>query len=78
MFLLVKEGPYYLGTLITTFLINLFYKKRFTDLIGTKLQRVTSFRKIHIKSRGMSFNFEVVSKHCKNRFKIIAISCFPY
>ncbi len=70
MFLLVKERPYYLGTLITTFLINLFYKKRFTDIIGTKLYRVSSFRKIDIESRGMSFDFEVVSKFCKNRFKM--------
>jgi glycosyltransferase involved in cell wall biosynthesis len=70
MFLLVKERPYYLGTLITTFLINLFYKKRLTDIIGTKLYRVSSFRKIDIESRGMSFDFEVVSKFCKNRFKI--------
>jgi glycosyltransferase involved in cell wall biosynthesis len=70
MFLLVKERPYYLGTLITTFLINLFYKRRFTDIIGTKLYRVSSFAKIDIKSRGMSFDFEVVSKFCKNRFKM--------
>jgi glycosyltransferase involved in cell wall biosynthesis len=70
MFLLVKERPYYLGTLITTFLINLFYKKRLTDIIGTKLYRVSSFREIDIESRGMSFDFEVVSKFCKNRFKI--------
>lgn len=70
VFLLIRERPYYLGTLITTFLINLFYKKRFTDIIGTKLYRVSSFKKIDIKSRGMSFDFEVVSKLCKNKFKI--------
>jgi glycosyltransferase involved in cell wall biosynthesis len=70
VFLLVKERPYYLGTLVTTFLTNLFYKKRFTDIIGTKLYRVSSFRKIYIESKGISFDFEVVSKFCKNRFKI--------
>jgi glycosyltransferase involved in cell wall biosynthesis len=70
MFLLAKNRPYYLGTLITTFLVNLFYKKKFTDIIGTKLYRVSSFRKIDIKSHGMSFDFEVVSKICKNRLKV--------
>jgi glycosyltransferase involved in cell wall biosynthesis len=70
VFLLVKERPYYLGTLVTTFLINLFYKRRFTDIIGTKLYRASSFRRIYIESKGISFDFEVASKFCKNRFKI--------
>jgi len=67
---LVKERPYYLGTLITTFLINLFYRRRFTDIIGTRLYRTSSFRKINIESAGIAFDFEVVSKLCKKGFKI--------
>ena len=70
IFLLVKKRPYALGTLITTSLINLFYRKRFTDIIGTKLYRTSSFMKINIKTRNIGFDFEIVSKLCKNRFKI--------
>jgi glycosyltransferase involved in cell wall biosynthesis len=67
---LIKQRPYYLGTLITTFLINLFYKRSFKDIIGTRLYRTSSFRKINIESMGMSFDFEIVSKLCKGGFKI--------
>jgi len=67
---LVKKRPYYLGTLATTFLINLFYGRRFTDIIGTRLYRTSSFKKIDIKANGMSFDFEVVSKLCKKGFSI--------
>jgi glycosyltransferase involved in cell wall biosynthesis len=70
VFSLVKERPYYLGTLVTTFLINLFYKRRFTDIIGTKLYRVSSLKKVYFESNGFSFDFEVASKLCKNKFKI--------
>lgn len=68
--MLIKERPYYLGTLITTFLINLFYGRRFTDIIGTRLYRTSSFKKIDIGASGMSFDFEVVSKLCKKGFSI--------
>jgi glycosyltransferase involved in cell wall biosynthesis len=67
---LVKERPYYIGTLITTFLVNTFYGRNFDDIIGTRLYRTSSFRKINIKSRKMDFDFEVVSKLCKKGFKI--------
>ena len=70
VFRLIKERPYCLGTLITTFLINFFYRRRFTDIIGTRLYRTSSFRKIYIESRGIAFDFEVVSKLCKRGFKI--------
>ncbi len=70
VFWLVKKRPYYLGTLITTFLINLFYGTGFTDIIGTRLYRTSSFKKIDIESTGIAFDFEVVSKLCKQSFKI--------
>jgi dolichol-phosphate mannosyltransferase len=70
IFLLVKERPYYLGTLITTFLINLFYKRKYTDIIGTKLYRASSFRKIPIEFKGTGFDFKFVSLLCKSKFLI--------
>jgi dolichol-phosphate mannosyltransferase len=66
----IRERPYYLGTLVTTFLTNLFYRKNFTDIIGTRCYRTSSFRKIDIESSGIAFDFEVVSKLCKSNFKI--------
>lgn len=69
-FSLIKERPYYLGTILTTFLINLFYKMSFSDIIGTRLYRRTSFIRLDIKSSNISFDFEVVSKLCKDGFKI--------
>lgn len=70
IFSLVKKRPYYLGTIISTFLINLLYRSNFTDIIGTRLYRASSFRKVNIKSRGNHFDFEVASKFCKVGFKI--------
>ena len=70
VFSLVRERPYYLGTIVTTFLINLFYGRNFTDIIGTRLYRKSSFEKLNIESTGMAFDFEVVSKLCKYGFKI--------
>ena len=62
---LIRERPYYLGTIATTFLINFLYGKKFTDIIGTRLYRTSSFKKLNIKSVGMDFDFEVVSRVCK-------------
>lgn len=70
IFSLIRERPYYLGTLITTFMINLFYGKKFTDIIGTRLYRTSSFRKLNIESNGMAFDFEVVGKVCKSGFRV--------
>jgi glycosyltransferase involved in cell wall biosynthesis len=73
LFLLLKERPYYLGTLMTTFLINLFYKRMFTDIIGTKLYRTSSFRKIPIEFKGVGFDFKFVSLLCKSKFLIMEV-----
>lgn len=74
---LVKKRPYYLGTLITTFLINAFYNRKYTDIIGTKLYRTKSFKELSICSRGFDFDFEVVSKLCKYNYNISEIPV-PY
>lgn len=34
---LIKERPFWLGSIISTFLINKFYYRNFTDVIATKL-----------------------------------------
>ncbi|PIW80162.1 MAG: hypothetical protein COZ98_03770 [Candidatus Omnitrophica bacterium CG_4_8_14_3_um_filter_43_15] len=67
---IIKQRPYYLGTLITTFLVNLFFKRNFTDIIGVRLYRASSFSKIAIDSGDLYFDFEAISKFCKAGFKI--------
>jgi glycosyltransferase involved in cell wall biosynthesis len=71
--------PFYLGTLITTFLTNIFYHKNFSDIIGTRFYRTEALRGINPQVRGIGFDFEVVSKLCKYDYKIkeIAVSYSP-
>lgn len=70
VFSLLRERPYYLGTILTTFLINILYKTNFSDIIGTRFYRNSSFKKIRIMETGVGFDFETVSKLCKGKFKI--------
>lgn len=70
IFRILKERPFYLGTIITTFLTNLFYHKEFTDIIGTRFYRTEALKKIAPQMSGIGFDFEVVSKFCKCGFKI--------
>ncbi len=66
---LIKK-PSYLATLLCTFLINKFYGKTFTDIIGTKLYRRKSIQPIIPKVSGQGFDFELVSLICKNNLAI--------
>jgi len=73
---LIKERPYWLGTIITTFLINLFYRRDFTDIIGTKLVKISILKGFDRKEKGPAAGeLEVVSKLCKIGCKIKEI--FP-
>ena len=67
---LIIKKPSYLATIICTYLINIFYNKNFTDIIGTKFYKISSLKKIKIISSGQGYDFELVSKLCKNNFKI--------
>lgn len=67
---ILRERPFYLGTLITTGLANLFYGRDFTDVIGTRFYRTASFLKIDPQIKKIGFDFEVVSKLCKYGMKI--------
>jgi glycosyltransferase involved in cell wall biosynthesis len=67
---LIKERPYWLGTIIATFLINLFYHKNFTDVIGINLVKTDILKTLNCKSTSQAFAFELVSKLCKNKYKI--------
>ncbi|MBM3251250.1 MAG: glycosyltransferase family 2 protein [Candidatus Omnitrophica bacterium] len=67
---LIKERPYWLGTIIATFLINLFYGKNFTDVIGINLVKTAILRTLNCKSSSQTFTFELISKLCKNKYRI--------
>jgi len=71
---LIRERPGYLASLISTYLINKWYGYHFTDVIGAKFYKTSSVKKIPIDTYGMGFDFEFVSKMCKNRFRIGEIS----
>jgi glycosyltransferase involved in cell wall biosynthesis len=67
---LIRERPYWLGTIIASSLINLLYRKNFTDIIGTNLIKTSVLRKISCKNKGQALAFELVSKICKLGYKI--------
>ncbi|MDP2927676.1 MAG: glycosyltransferase family 2 protein [Candidatus Omnitrophota bacterium] len=66
---LIKERPFWLGTIIATFFINLLYGKHFTDIIGTNLIKINVLKKLNCKASSQAFAFELVSKLCKGGYK---------
>lgn len=67
---LIRERPEYLATIIATFLVNHWYGRNFTDIIGSRLYRTEVIRRIPPTSNGMGAEFEHVSKMCKAGLKI--------
>lgn len=67
---LIKERPYWLGSIISTVLINLFYRRNFTDIIATKLIRTDILKKLDCRANNQAFEFELVSKLCKKGYRI--------
>lgn len=71
----VIKKPAYFATIICTFLINIFYKKKFTDIIGGKFYKTESIKKIIYNmginsGLGQTFDFELISRICKNNLRI--------
>lgn len=67
---LIKERPYWLGTIIATSLINLLYCRNFTDVIGSALSKSSILKTLNCKERGQAFAFELISRCCKRGCKI--------
>ncbi len=67
---LIKERPYWLGTIIATWLINLLYRKNLTDIIATKLIKTDILKELGCKANNQAFEFELVSSLCKKGYKI--------
>jgi glycosyltransferase involved in cell wall biosynthesis len=58
----IKTKPAFVATIIFTTLYNLFYKKKFTDVIGSKFYKVSSLKKI-INTNENYFNFDFILKN---------------
>ena len=71
---LLKMKPSYLGTLIITGLYNILYKKKFSDVIGSKFYKVSSLKKIY-KSDANFFNYDFILKNrlISGNFKILEV-----
>jgi len=76
---IIKTRPFYLGTIITTFLTNVFYRKDFTDIIGCRFYRTSALKAINPRIQGIGFDFEVVSKLAKLGYKLkeIPVQYYP-
>jgi glycosyltransferase involved in cell wall biosynthesis len=64
------QRPAYLATYISTALVNLWYKKKFTDIIGSRLYKTESIRKVPVDTVHTGFDFESISRICKRGLKI--------
>ena len=69
LILLIKK-PSYLATISCTFLINFFYNKKFTDIIGSRFYKTRAIKKIKVLSNDQGYDFELVSKICKLNLRI--------
>lgn len=66
----IIERPYFLGSVICTFLINKLYRKNFTDIIGAKLFRVAEIRKVTIDNFHSGYDFSFTSKIIKMKLNV--------
>jgi dolichol-phosphate mannosyltransferase len=67
---LVRERHFWLGSIISTALVNFLYQRKFTDIIGSKIIKADVMRSLELKSDTHTVDFESVSKLCKRRYKI--------
>lgn len=71
---LIRERPFWLGTIIGTAVVNFLYQRKFTDIIATKLIKTDILKSLKLKSYNQAFEFELVSKLCKRKCKIGEVS----
>lgn len=67
---IIWKRPEYIASFICTFLINTWYKKNFTDVLGTRFYRTKSVKQVPITTLGVGFEFEHISRMCKYGYKI--------
>ena len=67
---LINERPYWLGSIISTYIINKFYKRNFTDILTIAFVKTDILKTLGCTSKNHSFHFELVSRLCKKGYKI--------
>ena len=67
---LIKERPFWLGSIIATLLVNLLYGRRFTDTIATKVIKTDILKSLGCSAYNQAFEFELVSRLCRRGCKI--------
>ena len=58
----IKNKPAFLATILITKMYNIFYKKNFTDVIGSKFYRLDIFKKINLKENNIDWDFELKNR----------------
>jgi len=69
-FQIVKEKPSFMATILCTFLLNKFYNYHLTDIIGGKLYKKETIKKIPISCYTEGFDFEFMSRILKKKLKV--------
>lgn len=67
---LIKERPFWIGTILATFLVNILYKRNFTDVIAPKLIKTSVLKDLRCQADSQAFEFELASRLCKRGYKI--------
>ena len=52
---------------------NIFYKKNFTDVIGSKFYRLDIFKKIKLKENKLDWDFELKNRLISGPYKILEV-----
>ena len=73
---LIKERPFWLGTILATFLINKFYNRKFTDVIAPKLIKTPLLKDLGCEADNQAFEFELASRLCKKGYKISEVPIY--
>jgi GT2 family glycosyltransferase len=69
----IKNKPAFLATILITKMYNIFYKKNFTDVIGSKFYRLDIFKKINLKENKIDWDFELKNRLISGPYKILEV-----
>jgi len=69
----IKKKPAFLATILITKMYNIFYKKNFTDVIGSKFYRLDIFKKIKLKENWLDWDFELKNRLISGPYKILEV-----
>ena len=74
VFSIIKKRPHYIASIILTKLANILFKKKLTDIIGTKLYKKSSILKFLPKKINIGYDLELDAIFCQKFFKSEEVS----